>query len=126
MVEQLVASMTILAVPGWLRTVGVVLFLLICLLLIGIVLLQKGRGSGLSGAFGGVGGHSAFGARTGDFLTWVTVVLAGLFIVVAVALNFWMRPLTEQGGGAPQPLMTQPAEPGAGAATQPIDALPDE
>ena len=47
----------------------------ISILLIGLVLLQKNRGSGLSGAFGGVGGHSAFGTKTGDFLTWFTVGL---------------------------------------------------
>lgn len=57
----------------------------VSLLLIGLVLLQKNRGSGLSGAFGGVGGHSAFGTKTGDFLTWVTVGLAAVFLLLNVA-----------------------------------------
>ena len=57
-----------------------ILFILICVLLIGMVLLQKGRGGGLSGAFGGAGGHSAFGSRTGDVFTWITVVLVCLFL----------------------------------------------
>ncbi len=61
------------------------------LLLIGLVLLQKNRGSGLSGAFGGVGGHSAFGTKTGDVLTWITVGLAALFLVLNIAGNFAMR-----------------------------------
>ncbi len=61
------------------------------LLLIGLVLLQKNRGSGLSGAFGGVGGHSAFGTKTGDVLTWITVGLAALFLVLNVAGNYAFR-----------------------------------
>jgi len=67
-----------------------ILFILICIMLIGIILLQKGRGGGLSGAFGGAGAHSAFGTRTGDTFTWITVALVGLFLVVAMvaAANF--------------------------------------
>ncbi len=63
-------------------------FVLVAVLLIGLVLLQKNRGSGLSGAFGGVGGHSAFGTKTGDFLTWVTVGLVVVFLSLAIAGNF--------------------------------------
>lgn len=68
------------------------LFILICLLLIGIVLLQKGRGGGLAGAFGGAGGHSAFGSRTGDMFTWVTVILVGAFLLLGVAAVKYFRP----------------------------------
>ena len=59
-------------------------FVLICVFLMIVILLQKGRGGGLSGAFGGVGGHSAFGAKTGDVFTWVTVALTLLFVLVAI------------------------------------------
>ena len=62
-------------------------FILICL-----ILLQKNRGSGLSGAFGGVGGHSAFGTKTGDFLTWLTVGLVALFLVLCIVGNFVFTP----------------------------------
>ena len=67
-------------------------FIIICLLLLFVVLIQKGRGGGLSGAFGGAGGHSAFGAKTGDVFTWITVVLAGLFILVSTGLNYVFLP----------------------------------
>jgi preprotein translocase subunit SecG len=61
----------------------------VCVLLMLVILVQKGRGSGLSGAFGGGGGgSSAFGAKTGDVFTWITVGLAALFIVSAVAANY--------------------------------------
>ncbi len=58
------------------------LFIIVCMLLIVVVLLQKGRGGGLGAAFGGAGG--AFGTRTGDVFTWVTVVLTGVFLLLAV------------------------------------------
>lgn len=66
------------------------LFILICILLIVVVLLQKGRGGGLGAAFGGAG-SSAFGARTGDMFTWVTIVLTGLFLVLAVVTSLKFR-----------------------------------
>ena len=59
------------------------LFVLVCILLIVVVLLQKGRGGGLGAAFGGLG-SSAFGTRTGDVFTWVTIVLTALFLILAI------------------------------------------
>lgn len=52
--------------------------------LILLVLVQKGRGGGLSGAFGGMGGQSAFGARAGDTFTKVTVGVATAWIVLCI------------------------------------------
>lgn len=64
-----------------------ILFLFICAILILLVLIQKGRGGGLSSAFGGSGGNTAFGAKTGDVLTWATSVVFAVFITLAVVLN---------------------------------------
>jgi preprotein translocase subunit SecG len=64
-----------------------VLFLVVCGFLILLVLIQKGRGGGLASAFGGAGGNTAFGSKTGDVLTWATSILFGVFLVLAVALN---------------------------------------
>lgn len=66
------------------------LFIIICILLIIVVLLQKGRGGGLGAAFGGAG-SSAFGTRTGDVFTWVTIVLTALFLLLAVGTNLKFR-----------------------------------
>ncbi len=71
------------------------LFLIVCILLIIVVLLQKGRGGGLSGAFGGAG-SSAFGTRTGDVFTWVTIVLAGVFLLLAIGVTLRFRPPENQ------------------------------
>lgn len=60
----------------------------VSVLLIGLVLLQKNKGAGLSGAFGGVGGHSAFGTKTGDVMTWLTVGLTAMFLILNIAGTF--------------------------------------
>jgi preprotein translocase subunit SecG len=64
-----------------------VFFLLTALILILLVLIQKGRGGGLSSAFGGGGGNTAFGAKTGDVLTWATSIVFGVFMLLAIGLN---------------------------------------
>src|SRR5690348_18448247 len=64
------------------------LLMLICLFLVLLILIQKGRGGGLAGAFGGAGGNTAFGSKTGDVLTWATSILFGVFLLLAVATNW--------------------------------------
>jgi preprotein translocase subunit SecG len=71
------------------------LFIIICVLLIIVVLLQKGRGGGIGGALGGGMGSSAFGTRTGDVFTWVTIVLTGLFLLLAIITQLVFRPPTQ-------------------------------
>ena len=53
-----------------------VLWIIAGALLILIVLVQKGKGAGLSGAFGGVGGHSAFGTKAADVFVKITGTVA--------------------------------------------------
>ncbi len=84
--------MDILAALTYGQRIVSILMVLVCLLLILVILLQKGRGGGLAGAFGGTGGHSAFGAKTGDVFTWITVGLTFLFVLVAVVGNYQFRP----------------------------------
>src|SRR5690606_11384838 len=88
------SMMLTLGLAFWITSMLVVLFFLISLLLMLIVLIQRPQGGGLSGAFGaGAGsGQTAFGVKTGDALTWATIVGFALFLGMAVALNFAMRP----------------------------------
>src|SRR6266576_446241 len=64
-----------------------VLFIIVCSFLILVILIQKGRGGGLASAFGGAGGNTAFGSKTGDVLTWATSIIFGIFLVLAITLN---------------------------------------
>jgi len=60
-----------------------VLFLT-ALFLILLILIQRGRGGGLSGAFGGMGGQSAFGSKAGDTFTKITIVSATVWLVLCL------------------------------------------
>ncbi|HBH50814.1 MAG TPA: preprotein translocase subunit SecG [Planctomycetaceae bacterium] len=59
------------------------LLMIVGLFLIAVILLQRGRGGGLAGAFGGLGGQSAFGTRAGDTFTWITVGTVVVWIILA-------------------------------------------
>jgi preprotein translocase subunit SecG len=56
--------------------------LLLGIFMIGLILLQRGKGGGLSGAFGGIGGSSAFGSRAGDAFTRLTIYVATIWILL--------------------------------------------
>lgn len=69
--------------------------LAISLFMILLVLIQRGRGGGLAGAFGGMGGQSAFGTRAGDMFTRITIVLAVVWVLLAGGLGMLMRRAAE-------------------------------
>ena len=63
------------------------LYVLVCLMLSLVILLQQGRGGDIASAFGGSSSQAAFGARTGaTVLTKATAVAAILFMVFALSL----------------------------------------
>jgi len=81
----------ILAVSFIMKVVAV-LFVICCVALVLIILIQKGRGGGLSAAFGGAMAGGILGSKTGDFLTWVTIVLVGVFLTLAVIMGKFYKP----------------------------------
>lgn len=94
-------------------------------LLIGLILLQKNRGAGLSGAFGGVGGYSAFGTKTGDFLTWVTCGLVAVFLLLNIVGNYVFEPSTIAPAQAVAPgQMPPPADGTPGNQPMPVQVPP--
>ncbi|MHC4104466.1 MAG: preprotein translocase subunit SecG, partial [Planctomycetota bacterium] len=82
-----------------------------CVSLILIILIQKGRGGGLSGAFGGAMASGILGSKTGDFLTWVTIVLAGVFLTVAVVMAKFYKPDVSEYGEVTPTGQVQPVSP---------------
>ena len=60
---------------------------LVCLMLIGLVLIQRSKGEGLSAAFGGGMGESIFGANVGNIVTRITVILGLVFLVNTIILT---------------------------------------
>lgn len=79
------------ALISWdtLRVLMWILYVPSCLGLIGVVLLQKGKGAGFAGAFGiGPGSDAVFGPRVSRSLpVRLTYVMATIFIVLALGLS---------------------------------------
>jgi preprotein translocase subunit SecG len=67
-------------IPGLLNVV----LLLLGLFLILLVLIQRGKGGGLAGAFGGVGGSSPFGSRAGDAFTRITIYTSLVWLLLTM------------------------------------------
>lgn len=90
--------LTLAAAPSWVLMVLIPLFLLVCVLMVLVVLIQRPQGGGLAGAFGVGAGSSqtAFGAKTGDALTVATISIFVVYILAAIALNYAVNPATEQ------------------------------
>ncbi|MCY7295787.1 preprotein translocase subunit SecG [Alteromonas sp. a30] len=65
-----------------------VLDLIVALMLIGLVLIQQGKGADMGASFGGGGSNTVFGATgSGNFLTRATSILAALFFIINLALG---------------------------------------
>ena len=108
-------------IPWWAQTLAVI-FVITCLALILLVLLQKGRGGGLAAAFGGAGGQSAFGSKTGDVFTWVTIVAAATFLLLAMVLTRSYKPEAPKEYISAPPAASMPANNGAAPITTPAAA----
>lgn len=111
----------LLAVSFIMKLVAVVWFLC-ALVLILVVLVQKGRGGGLSGAFGGGLASGILGSKTGDFLTWVTIGLAGVFILLSVLLAKFYKPAISDFGTTAAQQTAVPQERPQQAPIKPIGA----
>jgi preprotein translocase subunit SecG len=72
-----------------LKTILYMLFALNAIFLVGIVLMQEGKGGGLGSAFGGAGGE-AFGHGVGS-INRFTAYVAGSLMVIALALALILK-----------------------------------
>jgi preprotein translocase subunit SecG len=96
----------------------IVLHVVVALGIIGLVLLQHGKGADMGSGFGGGASGSLFGATgSANFLSRATAVLAAIFFTLSLALAYVAtRKPSEQGGGvidAIRSKQTQPAKPPA-------------
>ncbi len=100
------------------QTLLVLLHLFLAIGLIGLVLIQHGKGADAGAAFGGGSSGTVFGAQgSGSFLTKATGFLAGVFFLTSLTLAWYAMQTTDQPGlmGAlgttPQPSLETPAAP---------------
>jgi len=68
---------------------AIFLFLLICLLLSLVILVQESKSMGLGASFGGDPGESLFGTSTAAVLKKFTAYLAVVFMGACVILSIW-------------------------------------
>lgn len=70
-------------------TVLVIVHVLVCVFLIAVVLLQRGRGAEIGAVFGGGASSTVFGSRgAGNFLTKLTTISAVVFMLTSMALSY--------------------------------------
>ena len=105
------------------------IYIVVCLVLMLVILLQQGKGGDIANAFGGGGSsQSAFGARTGaTVLSRATTVCFILFIVGALTLSIMGQrgPGSVLGGrAAPAPTPATPAAPAPATPATPAPATP--
>jgi preprotein translocase subunit SecG len=102
----------------------IVLHVIACLFLIGVVLLQQGKGQDLASAFGGGGTQTAFGPRgSANVLSKATTILAALFMVTSLGLSILRpKPRSVLDGRAPAPAASP--SPAAPAPASPVPAPP--
>ncbi len=66
------------------------LHFIVCFVLIGVVLLQRGKGADLGASLGGGGANTIFGSRgAGNFLTKITTASAIIFMCTSLSLAYY-------------------------------------
>ncbi|HEY6403530.1 MAG TPA: preprotein translocase subunit SecG [Blastocatellia bacterium] len=108
-----------------------VLFVIVCLFLILVVLLQSGKGGDVAAAFGGSGSQTAFGPRGAQKpLEKATIVAAALFMLLALVFSLpgiGTHSVVEEGSApTPTPVSAPAAAPTASPAASPAAAASPE
>src|SRR6185369_4588397 len=97
------------AMSTWMN-VAIVVHVLIAMAIIGLVLLQHGKGADMGSGFGGGASGSLFGATgSANFLSRATAVLATLFFITSLGLAYLATNKPKTGGGVLDAVKTQPA-----------------
>lgn len=77
--------MFVIGTVDWVHYMFMIPLALLSVFLILVILVQRGRGGGLTGALGGMGGQSAFGTKAGDMFTRITIIIAAIWILLSMA-----------------------------------------
>jgi preprotein translocase subunit SecG len=133
---------------NWLQTLAVVFHVLLAAAIIGLVLLQRGKGADAGAGFGAGASGTVFGARgSASFLSRTTAVLATLFFLTSLGLSYLFSqqkaptsvfdtlpqeapaPVVPMPQSQPLPTLPSPTAPGGeapAATTQQAPATPDQ
>lgn len=78
--------------------ISITLFLLLCVVLCFVILIQEGKSSGLGASFGGESSDSLFGTSTPDVLKKITGWMAFIFLGSCVLLSLWTAAMARSQG----------------------------
>ncbi len=111
------------------QTILTVIHLLLAIGLIGLILIQHGRGADAGAAFGSGASATVFGARgSGSFLSRTTAILATLFFVTSVVMAYYAQKVEAPRGlmdGAVAPAQIEvPVVPGGSVGGVPPTPMP--
>src|SRR5215468_8344832 len=131
--------MLVIAAVDWRHYMFMIPLTLLSVFLILVILVQRGRGGGLTGALGGMGGQSAFGTKAGDLFTRITIVVAAIWVLLSMASikvlsqqsstasfdpNLRGQPAATSKSGEGTPGATLPGTTGSGKAAEADSAAP--
>lgn len=94
-----------------------VIFLIVAIALVGLIMLQQGKGADMGASFGAGASATLFGSTgSGNFMTRMTGILAALFFIISLVLGNLNTNKTSKGSewenqSAPAQSTTQPAQP---------------
>ncbi len=92
----------------WMETLTVVVHVVIAVALVGLVLIQQGKGADAGAAFGGGASQTVFGSQgSGSFLTRLTTILAIVFFVTSFSLAVFAKQRAEVAGEAGIPMVEE-------------------
>ena len=92
----------------WLETLVLVVHVVIAVALVGLVLIQQGKGADAGAAFGGGASQTVFGSQgSGSFLTRMTTFMAVIFFVTSFSLAIFAKNRAEVAGQAGIPVVQE-------------------
>jgi preprotein translocase subunit SecG len=119
---------------SWVQTLAVVFHVLLAAAIIGLVLIQRGKGADAGAGFGAGASGTVFGARgSGSFLSRTTAIMATLFFLTSLGLSYLFSQSTaptsvvdrvQPAQSVPAPAPTQSNPPGALLPSVPESAAP--
>jgi preprotein translocase subunit SecG len=112
---------------NWLHTATVVFHVLIAAAIVGLVLLQRGKGADAGAGFGAGASGTVFGARgSASFLSRTTATLAALFIATSLTLAYMGGRETEAPRSVIDRVQTAPPQEEQQSAPPPAPAAADQ
>jgi preprotein translocase subunit SecG len=113
---------------SWLQTLAVVVHVLLAASIIGLVLLQRGKGADAGAGFGAGASGTVFGSRgSGSFLSRTTAILATLFFLTSLGLSYLLSQQQAPTSVVDRllPVETAPAPTPAGPPAGMLPAVPE-